>query len=135
MIDTVWYNICPKGGYNECHVHPGAFLSGVYYLKKPKESGDINFHDPRKGSLCSREPQHIARGSLQEINAKAGDVVIFPGWLEHSVIPNISDEDRISISFNSSWGYKPGHGYMEDFVENKQKRENIKEQKGPGNDY
>lgn len=133
MLDTVWYNICPKGGYNETHVHPGAFLSGVYYLKKPEKSGDINFHDPRKGSMCSREPQHIARGSLQRVDTKAGDIIIFPGWLEHSVEPNFDEEDRISISFNVSWGYKPGHGYMEDFIENKQKE--VNEEKKVSNAY
>ncbi len=133
MLDTVWYNVCPKGGYNETHVHPGAFLSGVYYLKKPEKSGDINFHDPRKGSMCSREPQHVARGSLQRVDTKAGDIIIFPGWLEHSVEPNFDEEDRISISFNVSWGYKPGHGYMEDFIENKEKQAN--EEKKVSNIY
>jgi len=130
MLDTVWYNVCPKGGYNETHVHPGAFLSGVYYLKKPKEAGDIVLHDPRKGSLCSREPNHIVRGSTQRIDAKEGDIIIFPGWLEHSVEPNFDEEDRISISFNVSWGYKPGHGYMEDFIENKEKQANEEKRVG-----
>ena len=133
MLDTVWYNVCPKGGYNETHVHPGAFLSGVYYLKKPEKSGDINFHDPRKGSMCSREPQHVARGSLQRVDAKEGDIIIFPGWLEHSVEPNFDEEDRISISFNVSWGYKPGHGYMEDFIKNKQKQANEEKRVGEMN--
>ena len=135
MIDTCWYNICPKGGFNDLHVHPGAFLSGVYYLKKPEKSGNINFHDPRKGSVASREPEHLFRGSLEGMNAKAGDILIFPGWLEHSVEPNLDEEDRISISFNASFGYKPGHGYMEDFLENKQKQENEEKQKGIGNAY
>ena len=38
---------------------------------------------------------------------------------------NFDEEDRISISFNVSWGYKPGHGYMEDFIENKEKQANF----------
>jgi len=29
-------------------------------------------------------------------------LVIFPGWLKHSVGANLSTEDRISISFNFS---------------------------------
>ena len=135
FIDTCWYNICPKGGFNDLHVHPGAFLSGVYYLTKPEKSGDIMFHDPRKGSVASREPQHMFRGGQQMMNAKAGDILIFPGWLEHSVEPNLDDEDRISISFNASFGYKPGHGYMEDFIENKQRQASKKKQRGRGNAY
>jgi len=37
------------------------------------------------------------------IDAKAGDLIIFPGWLQHSVDTNMSKEDRISISFNLCW--------------------------------
>jgi len=135
FIDTCWYNICPKGGFNDLHVHPGAFLSGVYYLTKPEKAGDINFHDPRKGSVASREPQHMFRGGVEVMDAKAGDILIFPGWLEHSVGPNLDEEDRISISFNASFGYKPGHGYMEDFIENKQRQANDEKQRGLGNAY
>ena len=29
-----------------------------------------------------------------------GDIIFFPGWFEHSVPANTSDEDRIVISCN-----------------------------------
>ena len=32
--------------------------------------------------------------------AKANRMLIFPAWVEHHVKPNLSDQDRISISFN-----------------------------------
>ena len=125
-LDTMWYNICPKGGFNAVHVHPGAFLSGVYYLQTPEGSGDLVLHDPRKASQSSREPGHIARPSLHHFKPQIGDVLIFPAWLEHSVEPNYSNEDRISISFNIAWRYKPGQGYLENFVENKKKEQEVK---------
>jgi uncharacterized protein (TIGR02466 family) len=121
-LDTVWYNITPTGGHNENHVHPGSFISGCYYIKKPPLAGNLVIYDPRKGSQCSREPEHLARGSIQVIKGQEGDIILFPGWLEHSVEPNRDKEDRISIAFNASWNYLPGHGYMEDFIENKQKQ-------------
>jgi len=31
---------------------------------------------------------------------KNGLIVIFPSWLNHSVLPNKSNKNRISISFN-----------------------------------
>jgi hypothetical protein len=30
---------------------------------------------------------------------------VFPGWLKHSVQPNLTKEDRLSVSFN--YGVKP----------------------------
>ena len=35
-----------------------------------------------------------------EIALKEGDLLIFPAYLPHSVGQNLSDEDRIIISFN-----------------------------------
>jgi len=31
---------------------------------------------------------------------EVGRMYVFPGWLEHGVEENLSDRDRISISFN-----------------------------------
>jgi uncharacterized protein (TIGR02466 family) len=35
------------------------------------------------------------------INPVEGKLIIFPAWLEHEVLPTNTDEERISISFNS----------------------------------
>jgi ectoine hydroxylase-related dioxygenase (phytanoyl-CoA dioxygenase family) len=37
-----------------------------------------------------------------EYEIKNNTLVIFPGWLKHSVGANLSQEERISISFNFS---------------------------------
>ena len=34
--------------------------------------------------------------------AKAGMLILFPSWLMHEVPVNLSDEDRVSYSFNIS---------------------------------
>jgi uncharacterized protein (TIGR02466 family) len=31
---------------------------------------------------------------------KVGELLLFPSWLPHFVLPNTSNEERISVSFN-----------------------------------
>ena len=39
----------------------------------------------------------MARGGIPP---NKQELLIFPSWLKHSVMPNLSDEERITISFN-----------------------------------
>ena len=95
---SMWININNKGDWNIYHDHMGVHLSGVYYVKVPKDSGEIIFKDPRKGS----DLEHI--GGLHPPNMplvpQAGVLLMFPAFLEHMVSPSQSDEDRISIAYN-----------------------------------
>ena len=34
------------------------------------------------------------------LRPKEGTLYIFPSWIRHMVKPNMSDEERVSISFN-----------------------------------
>ncbi len=102
-LDTAWLNLNPQHAENKVHIHPGADLSGVYYVKKPENSGGIVLYDPRVQIYPVRTPKNEMRKDRFEINAKAGDLLVFPGWLQHSVDTNMSKEDRISISFNLCW--------------------------------
>ena len=57
--------------------------SGVYYLKSPKKSGDLYF------------PQ-----LKQSFEPKENMLVLFNGSTRHGVKENLSDEERIAVSFN-----------------------------------
>lgn len=99
-----WVNINRKGDYNKRHLHfDGAlFLSGVYYVKVPKNSGNIIFYDPR-GQLVNTMPDHKYYNDgteYQYIEPQEGMILFFPTWIEHEVEENRTDEDRISIAFN-----------------------------------
>ena len=37
-----------KNSYNVKHNHQNCYLSSAYYIKKPKNSGDITFFDPKE---------------------------------------------------------------------------------------
>src|SRR3546814_1269937 len=49
-VTGCWANINPQTGMNPAHMHPNNFLSGVYYVSLPGDTGEIVFSDPRPRS-------------------------------------------------------------------------------------
>ena len=37
---------------------------------------------------------------VNEIDVETGDLIMFPGWLDHGVNANMTDKPRINIAFN-----------------------------------
>lgn len=107
QIQNIWININQPGAYNHLHNHAGAILSGVYYVKSDPEQGNIFFErgDNAEYFLPPIENPNYFTSTATTYKAMTDAVYIFPGWLKHSVQPNLTKEDRISISFN--YGIKP----------------------------
>ena len=102
-MTSLWININPKHSFHGDHIHPKAHLSGVFYLQCPKESGDIIFKDPKAVSfMFPASYTEITGENAIEFRCppKEGGLLLFPSWLSHSVGQNISDEERVSMSFN-----------------------------------
>ena len=93
-ITEMWGNINTKHCYNGAHIH-GGILSGVFYLKVPNNSGKLVFNNP-----AVRSDGHLIRDSNYRVTPENLACIFFPSWLEHYVEPNLSNEERISISFN-----------------------------------
>lgn len=108
--DSMWANINPRYAYNRHHSHPHALWSGVYYAQTPPNSGLMYVTDPRAQAQVQPpyyDPKRRKAETWNEIyyQPQAGRLIVFPGWLQHAVQPNLSEEpgpdgDRISISFN-----------------------------------
>jgi uncharacterized protein (TIGR02466 family) len=102
-ITGCWATVLAKGATHKAHSHPNNFLSGVYYVRVHPGSDTINFHDPRRQT-------HVIRPPVVELTAENTDQVVvrltngtllmFPSYLEHSVDANMSQLERISVSFN-----------------------------------
>ena len=107
-----WININPKYAYNKQHIHGGnVILSMVYYAKVPKDSGAFYFKCPsaRSDKLSSlRIDKDNIFSSYNERLPDEGDLIIFPGWIEHGVNQNMSDSDRISYAFNCRVKHESG---------------------------
>jgi uncharacterized protein (TIGR02466 family) len=96
-------NINPKYSFHPEHLHPYSHISGVFYVKCDASSPAIGFKDPRAArwmmppAADGMRPENAFHAKLAP---EAGKLFLFPSWLEHSVAQNLSDRERISMSFN-----------------------------------
>lgn len=91
-----WVNYFSKYHYQNQHQHMPAKVSGVYYMRSNEKDGNLRLHSPIR---------HVPgfsniSSSTVEYTPQAGKIVLFPSWVEHSVRPNMTDDVRISVSFN-----------------------------------
>ena len=105
FLGNMWANINPPGGSNRAHQHPNSLWSGVYWIKTPKNCGQLKIDDPRSVACMTRprqkdtkKPDRLWRETHYE--PIAGRCIMFPSWLMHCVDPNESNDIRISVSFN-----------------------------------
>ena len=103
-LDSIWINILPAGGVHTSHIHPNSIISGTFYVAMPPDVSAIKFEDPRLPMMMAAPTRKSdARNEIRNfiyISPKVGDVLLWESWLRHEVPMNMSDDNRISISFN-----------------------------------
>lgn len=102
-ITGCWANLGAPGAAHKAHHHPNNFLSGVYYVRTQPGADTINFHDPRVQTGMIRPPvTELTAANTDQVvvRVRNGTLLLFPAYLEHSVDPNESKSERISVSFN-----------------------------------
>jgi uncharacterized protein (TIGR02466 family) len=86
------------------HAHESYLLVANYYVKCPKDCGDLLLVDPRGGVNWNwereLEPRPLAGIKYKRITPIPGKLVIFPAYIIHTVEQNNSKEDRVSIATN-----------------------------------
>ena len=107
-ITTSWVNRYARGDLTHQHHHSNSIISGVYYLEDCDETAPIQFH--RAPGYVNLWPNTINL-PIQQHNAlnidvvtvipKAGELIMWPSHLAHSVPPNQSDTERHTIAFNT----------------------------------
>jgi uncharacterized protein (TIGR02466 family) len=102
-VTGMWANISRGTGALHEHTHPNNYLSGVFYAHMPQGAGAIAFKDPRAQTRILR-PRTLADNPLNaleiEYPAATGTLLMFPAWLEHSVRPSRTGEERITVAWN-----------------------------------
>jgi uncharacterized protein (TIGR02466 family) len=107
VLEDIWINILPEGGIHTSHIHPHSVISGTTYVAMPEGTSALKLEDPRSQMMMAAPPRMAdAREELKTfVYAKPslGDVLLWESWLRHEVPMNMSEEDRISVSFNYKW--------------------------------
>ena len=102
VITQLWGNRNPKGSKHHEHVHPNSIISGVFYLRQDPKLPPIQFSKENQHGM-KLEPRKYNHYNAETflLPCTAGELILFPSNLRHSVPINQSDEERISLSFNT----------------------------------
>lgn len=106
-----WFHVTRRGGFVIAHTHPMASWSGVYCVdpgEQPADrpdSGVLRFHNPHHysntfldaGNARMRPPFHHGTWNMR---FQPGQLVLFPSWLSHDVMPFYGNDERITVAFN-----------------------------------
>ena len=104
-ITNMWANIANSNRRHNMHMHPNCLLSGLFYIKTPKNCGPTAFASPR---LISKnlEPTYLKKNQLNSdvfvIPAEKGRMLIWPSHVPHAVEQGAANEaeERIVVAFN-----------------------------------
>ena len=105
-----WYNTNRYGDHHGPHTHPRSYLSSTYYVRVPpplertedprSQPACISFYDPRTAAnMVTAGSDRDARASYV-VRPVPGTLLMWPSPVQHQVHPNLSQEPRVTISFN-----------------------------------
>lgn len=106
-LTTLWFNVNPYGGYQGRHHHAMNLLGGTYYLSTPENSGNISFSNPNPFAYYKNQTNYEEHLLMSDFvaNTKEGDMLIWPGWMDHEISSNRNKhENRMTISWGVNWG-------------------------------
>jgi len=104
-ITNMWANIANPNRRHHMHIHPNCLLSGLVYIRTPKNCGSTMFASPRQLSK-SLEPTYLGKNELNSdvfiMPPEKGRMLIWPSYMSHAVEYGTAkeDEDRIVVAFN-----------------------------------
>ena len=117
IFSHTWFHVTRHGGFTILHTHPMASWSGVYCVDPGEtpddrpESGVLRFHNPHHYSnyFLDAGNQNLkppySHGTWN-VRLSPGQLVLFPSWLQHEVMPFYGNDERITIAFNCWFGMK-----------------------------
>lgn len=105
IISGSWYNILPPGGFTHRHRHESSVISGAFYLKLPEgDFGQFYVINPvAQHFMCMHYFTNTPYSTYEyNIDIKENHLYLFPSWLEHGSRVNNTEDDRVTVSFNTN---------------------------------
>ena len=88
--------VLDQGGYQNSHIHPAGWISGVFYIAAPdvhEEAGSLRVGLQPPG--CEQTPwEHLI------VQPEPGKLVLFPSHFRHDTVPHRGVSPRISFAFD-----------------------------------
>ncbi len=113
VFTDAWYHVTHNGGFISSHNHPNASWSAVYMVNPGSPSDDprngvLSFKDPRPTANMYWDPgndrwqRQFHIGSVNH-PMKPGELMVFPSFVLHEVMPYFGDLPRITVAANCSF--------------------------------
>ena len=107
-IQRAWFNELRPLECTPVHSHGNVDVVGVYYfnLEENADNSDLILYDPRPphrfNEVVVKDGNNNTLDCARQINisAKNHKLVLYPGYLLHSVQTNLTDVSRYSIAIN-----------------------------------
>lgn len=101
FVYQMWANSTPQGGWVENHLHGNMPFTAVLYVDASPEQGNIVLENPLDTVLMTQPiGPNVQYPMRHELTVNTGDLVIFPGYLKHSVKQNTTERTRLIVAFN-----------------------------------
>ena len=98
-VEDCWINWYKKNDHAEPHDH-GKHLSIVYFVDVEDTKASFLFHENNNFRLVKKNENSEEINIVKKIHAKDGMVLMFNGNICHSVTPNQTDEERVTLALN-----------------------------------
>jgi uncharacterized protein (TIGR02466 family) len=118
IATEAWFHITRRNGFFGVHNHPMASWSGVYCVAPGEhdvdqaDSGKLSFVHPNimggmyvdAGSAALQVPFNMSNMGYA---LTAGQLLLFPSWVSHYVMPFYGEGERITVAFNCAFQLRP----------------------------
>ena len=99
---SAWANVNPPGASNNSHRHCGRnwHWASTYYVATGTAPGEAPAKLVFEGRGSGLEPADTGAPREHAVTPQAGDLWLFPSWLDHRVEANQGGGERVSIAMN-----------------------------------
>ena len=103
-IHNCWINWYNKDHSAVPHLH-SCHLSLVYFVDVENTKASFLFHENNNFRLVRKKENSSNISTIKELHTKDGLVLMFSGSLSHSVTPNQTDKERVTLAMNFNVAY------------------------------
>jgi uncharacterized protein (TIGR02466 family) len=98
-IDSMWANCYTPGATGLSHNHPEMVISGGFYFNCTPGQGNIIMEHPLTEQILNHpvDPEFSKPLVEKEYIVETGDLILWPGWFNHTIKKNTLDHNRISV--------------------------------------